>query len=105
MPSLLHKAAALDTLAHKSLLTPNPKLDAALKSSAAAGLPPITISGLTHLGVGNYTPTLQYVWSIEGVDTVTKVYRNHTFKAGFQIDDLEGDISQPPHPMNWQRLK
>jgi Carboxypeptidase regulatory-like domain len=60
------------------------------------GLPPITISGLTHLGVGNYTPTLQYVWSIEGVDTVTKVYRNHTFKAGFQIDDLEGDISQPP---------
>ena len=60
------------------------------------GLPPITISGLTHLGVGNYTPTLQYVWSIEGVDTVTKVYRNHTFKAGFQIDDLEGNISQPP---------
>jgi hypothetical protein len=69
------------------------------------GLPSITVSGLTHLGVGNYTPTLQYVWSIEGVDTVTKVYRNHTFKTGFQIDDLEGDISQPPHPMNWQRLK
>ena len=60
------------------------------------GLPPITISGLTHLGVGNYTPTLQYVWSIEGADNVTKVYRNHTFKAGLQIDDLEGNISQPP---------
>ncbi|MGB9147722.1 MAG: TonB-dependent receptor, partial [Acidobacteriaceae bacterium] len=60
------------------------------------GLPPITISGLTHLGVGNYTPTLQYVWSIEGVDGVTKVYRNHTFKTGIQIDDLEGNISQPP---------
>ena len=60
------------------------------------GLPPITISGLTHIGVGNYTPTLQYVWSIEGVDGVTKVYRNHTFKTGIQIDDLEGDISQPP---------
>ena len=60
------------------------------------GLPPITISGLTHLGVGNYTPTLQYVWSLEGVDGVTKVYRNHTFKAGIQIDDLEGNISQPP---------
>ena len=69
------------------------------------GLPSITVRGLTHLGVGNYTPTPQYVWSIEGVDTVTKVYRNHTFKTGFQIDDLEGDISQPPHPMNWQRLK
>lgn len=60
------------------------------------GLPPITINGLTHIGVGNFTPTLQYVWSIEGVDGMTKVYRNHTFKAGIQVDDLEGDISQPP---------
>jgi hypothetical protein len=60
------------------------------------GLPPTTIAGLTHIGVGNYTPTLQYVWSIEGVDDVTKVWRNHTFKTGIQIDDLEGNISQPP---------
>ena len=60
------------------------------------GLPPITINGLTHIGVGNFTPTLQYVYSIEGADAVTKVYRNHTFKAGFQIDDLQGNISQPP---------
>ncbi len=60
------------------------------------GLPPITINGLTHIGVGNYTPTLQYVWSVEGADAVTKVYRSHTFKMGLQIDDLEGDISQPP---------
>ncbi|HEX4038462.1 MAG TPA: TonB-dependent receptor [Acidobacteriaceae bacterium] len=60
------------------------------------GLPPITIAGLTHLGVGNYTPTLQYVWSLEGVDDVTKVWRNHTFKTGIQIDDLEANISQPP---------
>lgn len=60
------------------------------------GLPPITIDGLTHLGVGNYTPTLQYVWSVEGADNITKTYRNHTFIAGLQIDDLEGNISQPP---------
>ncbi|HTB96851.1 MAG TPA: TonB-dependent receptor [Terracidiphilus sp.] len=60
------------------------------------GLPPTTIAGLTHVGVGNYTPTLQYVWSIEGVDAVTKVVRNHTLKAGIQVDDLEGNISQPP---------
>jgi len=60
------------------------------------GLPPITINGLTHIGVGNYTPTLQYVYSIEGSDNVTKVFRNHTFKTGIQVDDLEGDISQPP---------
>lgn len=60
------------------------------------GLGAINIGGLRGLGVGNYTPTLQYVWSVEGEDAVTKVYRNHTMKAGFQIDDLEGDISQPP---------
>ncbi|KAF8851737.1 S-adenosyl-L-methionine-dependent methyltransferase [Acephala macrosclerotiorum] len=46
MPSLLHKAAALDSLAHASLLTPNPKLDFALSNSAAASLPPITINPL-----------------------------------------------------------
>ncbi|WP_326446963.1 TonB-dependent receptor [Edaphobacter sp.] len=60
------------------------------------GLPPINISGLTGLGVGNYTPTIQTVYSIEGSDNVTKVFRNHTFKTGIQVDSLEGDISQPP---------
>lgn len=66
------------------------------------GLPPITFASssggnyLTHIGVGNFTPTLQYVWSVEGADSVTKVYRDHTFKMGVQVDDLEGDISQPP---------
>ena len=66
------------------------------------GLPPITFASssggnyLTHIGVGNYTPTLQYVWSVEGADSVTKIYRDHSFKMGVQVDDLEGDISQPP---------
>lgn len=60
------------------------------------GLPPIVINGLSNIGVGNYTPTLFYIYSLEGADAVTKLYRNHTFKTGFQIDDLEGDISQPP---------
>jgi hypothetical protein len=60
------------------------------------GLPVINIGGFKNLGVGNYSPTLQYVWSLEGVDAVTKVYRSHTFKTGIQVDDLEGNISQPP---------
>jgi hypothetical protein len=66
------------------------------------GLPPISFNdsgksgSLTHLGVGNYTPTLQYVYSIEGGDSVTKLYRNHAFKMGLLISSLEGDISQPP---------
>lgn len=60
------------------------------------GIPPTTINGFTHIGVGNFTPTLQHVYSIEGADNVTKVYRNHTFMTGIQVDDIEGDISQPP---------
>ena len=60
------------------------------------GIPPTTINGLTHIGVGNFTPTLQYVYSIEGADSVTKVYRNHVFKTGIQVISIEGDISQPP---------
>ena len=60
------------------------------------GIPPININGLTHIGVGNYTPTIQTVYSIEGSDNVTKVFRSHTFKTGIQVDSLEGDISQPP---------
>jgi hypothetical protein len=60
------------------------------------GLPIIVIAGLRTLGVGNYSPTLQYVWSLEGVDAVTKVWRNHAFKTGIQVDDLEANISQPP---------
>ncbi len=68
------------------------------------GIPPIGFapnggsggSFLTHIGVGNFTPTLQYVYSIEGADSLTKVYRNHVFKTGVQVIDIEGDISQPP---------
>ncbi len=60
------------------------------------GFPYMNIAGLRGIGVGNYTPTLQYVWSLEGVDAVTKVWRNHTFKTGIDVDDLEANISQPP---------
>lgn len=60
------------------------------------GIPLFTINPLRQMGVGNYTPTLQYVYSVEGSDSVTKLFRNHAFKMGIQIDDLVGNISQPP---------
>jgi hypothetical protein len=60
------------------------------------GIPPITINGLTHTGVGNFTPTIQTVYSIEGSDSVTKVLHAHTLKTGVQVDDLIANISQPP---------
>ncbi len=67
------------------------------QAAGNGGLPVISIgSRLRALGVGNFSPTLQYVWSLEYVDGVTKVWRNHAFKTGIQVDDLEGNISQPP---------
>ncbi len=60
------------------------------------GFPYTNIAGLRGIGVGNYTPTIQTVYSLEGVNAVTKVWRNHTFKTGIDVDDLEANISQPP---------
>jgi len=60
------------------------------------GLPPITINGLTHIGVGGFTPTLETIYALEILDNVTKVHANHTFKMGFQVDRLIGNITQPP---------
>ena len=60
------------------------------------GLPPITITGLHNMGVGNFTPTLETIYALEFMDNLTKIHANHTFKMGFQVDSLEGDIIQPP---------
>jgi hypothetical protein len=62
------------------------------------GLPTINISGLTGLGPTDDRPTIQNVWDLEITDNVTKVYHNHTFKTGLSLDDLEGNIMQPPAP-------
>jgi hypothetical protein len=60
------------------------------------GFPFMNIAGLRGIGVGNYTPTIQTVYSLEGVDAVTKIWRNHTFKTGIDVDDMTANISQPP---------
>jgi len=62
------------------------------------GLPTFTINGLTGLGPTDDRPTIQNVWDLELTDNVTKVVGRHTFKAGGQVDDLEGNIMQPPAP-------
>lgn len=62
------------------------------------GLPSFNISGLTGLGPTDDRPTIQNVWDLEVTDNVTKVLGHHTFKTGIQVDDLEGNIMQPPAP-------
>jgi hypothetical protein len=60
------------------------------------GIPPITITGIHDMGVGNYTPTLESIGALELMDDATLVHASHTFKAGFQMDLIDGDITQPP---------
>jgi hypothetical protein len=62
------------------------------------GLSSINISGLTALGPTDDRPTIQTVWDLELSDNVTKVFGKHTFKTGVQVDDLEGNVMQPPAP-------
>jgi hypothetical protein len=62
------------------------------------GLSTINISGLSQLGPTDDRPTIQTVWDAEYSDNVTKEYHHHTFKFGGQLDDLQGNIEQPPAP-------
>jgi hypothetical protein len=60
------------------------------------GLPPITIGSFSGLGAAGYMPTLNTVRTVEIMDNVTKIYRAHAFKTGFQIDNLYSPIVQAP---------
>jgi hypothetical protein len=60
------------------------------------GLPPISIGGFSGLGGSGYMPTLNTVRTVEIMDNVSKIYRAHTFKTGFQIDNLYSPIIQAP---------
>jgi Carboxypeptidase regulatory-like domain len=62
------------------------------------GLSSISIGGLHGLGPTDDRPTIQSVWDLEITDNVTKVWHNHSFKTGISVDDLRGNILQPPAP-------
>jgi hypothetical protein len=61
------------------------------------GLPPISLGTFTGLGSSGYMPTLNTVRTVEIMDNVTKIYRAHAFKAGFQLDNLYAPIVQAPY--------
>jgi Carboxypeptidase regulatory-like domain len=61
------------------------------------GLPPISIGGFSGLGGSGYMPTLNTVRTVEIMDNVTRIYRSHAFKTGFQVDNLYSPIVQAPY--------
>lgn len=61
------------------------------------GLPPISVGSFSGLGASGYMPTLNTVRTVEIMDNVTKIYRAHAFKTGFQIDNFYSPIVQAPY--------
>ena len=61
------------------------------------GLPIIDVGNLTGMGSAGWMPTLNTVRTIEIMDNVTKIYGEHTFKAGVQVDDFYSPIIQPAY--------
>lgn len=60
------------------------------------GIPPISVGGLTGLGVSPYTPTLALIRTEEYSDNVTKTLGSHNLRVGFQLNSIQGDLTQPP---------
>jgi len=58
------------------------------------GLPIFNIGGLSTLGTSCCMPTLSTITTLEFMDNVFKVYRNHNFKAGVQFDRFYGGLIQ-----------
>jgi len=61
------------------------------------GLPTINISALTGFGDPCCYPTYRTIFTNEIMDDVTKIHGNHIFKAGYQLDILSANISQPAY--------
>ena len=60
------------------------------------GLPNIGISPFAGIGPSPYTPTIIHAHNLQIIDNVTKIYGRHLLKMGVDINDIEGDIVQPP---------
>ncbi len=65
------------------------------QKASNGGLPPINIGNLSEIGIQGWEPTVALGRTTELSDNVTKVYGSHTFKTGFEIQSMEGDITQP----------
>jgi hypothetical protein len=59
------------------------------------GLPTINLTNLATLGASGYNPVTNNVSSYEVQDTVTKLYRNHTFNIGYEATYIRARLRQP----------
>ncbi len=62
------------------------------------GLPQFSITGLAPIGQSTYTPINEWDDTWEVADSLTKVYKSHTLKAGFEGIYLRFATYQPADP-------
>jgi len=62
------------------------------------GLPYINVSGLSVFGSPQFYATNEYENVYQILDNVTKVWGNHTFKTGINIQRIRFSTSQPTQP-------
>ncbi|AFL89142.1 hypothetical protein Terro_2907 [Terriglobus roseus DSM 18391] len=61
------------------------------------GLPSISISGLSNLGSNDFLPSDEVSQTLQVVDDFTKVYGRHSFKAGFEYQNVHFNTLQPAY--------
>ncbi len=61
------------------------------------GLPAISISGLTAMGTSGWVPTKASSVTWDLTENLTKIYKSHTFKGGFQGDYIKTPCLQPAY--------
>ncbi|MGI8744933.1 MAG: TonB-dependent receptor domain-containing protein [Bryobacteraceae bacterium] len=61
------------------------------------GLPTINIGGFNAFGSRRFSPTLQTTTAQDYSNNLTLIRGSHQFKAGFQLNRIVGDITQPAY--------
>jgi hypothetical protein len=69
-------------------------------AAGLGGLPllqfaPNTSAALTPLGASGYNPVTNNVTSLEILENVTKLYRNHSFSIGYELTQITSSLRQP----------
>lgn len=62
------------------------------------GLPNVTISSITAFGAPRYYPANEYVNVWQALDNVTKIWGNHSFKAGANVQRIRFYTLAPADP-------
>lgn len=67
------------------------------QSPGNGGLPYLGIGGLSQLGSAQWLLSDRYSNTIQFTENLTKVYRSHTFKGGFEVQSIYFPWTAPPY--------